>query len=435
MKRLPARYVQVALERHPGRESVGKLICGNLLTKAPKLAEHYAGQVQTIYLDPPFNTGKRFEMKARVGEKGYRTGSPSLSLLAFDDRFESREAYLTFMREAISVARELLCREGTLFLHIDARMSALLRILMDEIFGESNFLNEIVWAYQTGGRARSYFPRKHDTILFYAKSRSYYFNLKAVPIARTQARSNHMRRGVDEAGRTYRAINSGGREYRYYDDEPTYPGDVWDDVSHLQQKDPQRTGYDTQKPLRLLERIIRCSTQEGDLVGDLFLGSGTTAVAAMQLGRRFLCLDQNPLAIAAASKRLLLARGEKKTQSTRKSGNGQAPGFEIEAPCAADDCDVEAEIFPAISSYTVRLLRFDSPQAREAGIDGLDSVDLWSTGFLQGNVYQSCAQSARTSASPALLKEMEMPVQAGEPCVLIVDIWGNRRFYLPQRRY
>lgn len=97
---------------------------------------------------------------------------------------------------------------------------------------------------------------------------------------------------------------SGGKEYRYYDDEPAYPGDVWDDISHLQQKDPQRTGYETQKPLKLLERIVSCSSQEGDLICDLFAGSGTSAVAAAGLNRRFLCVDQSPLAIATTGKRL-----------------------------------------------------------------------------------------------------------------------------------
>ena len=253
-----------------------------------------------VYLDPPFNTGKQFEMKVRIGEKGYKDGSPTLSLPAYDDRWESKEAYLTMMRDTLVLARDLMKKEGTIFVHIDCRMHAHMRLLMDEIFGESNFLNEIIWSYQSGGRARTYFPRKHDVILFYAKSRSYYFNIKSVPVARGDARSNHMKRGPDEDGRTYRSIMSGGKEYRYYDDEPAYPGDVWDDVSHLQQKDPQRTGYETQKPVRLLERIIRCSTQEGDLVCDLFSGSGTTAVAAANLGRRFLCVDRSTLAVCVA---------------------------------------------------------------------------------------------------------------------------------------
>ena len=422
---MAATYIRCASEKHISKESIGTLIQGTLTDCADALLERYAGQVQMVYLDPPFGTGKRFDMKVRIGEKGYRTGSPSIPVLAYDDRWPDRAEYLAMMRRTLEIARALLKKEGTIFLHIDSRMHAHMRLLMDEIFGESNFLNEIIWSYQTGGRARTYFPRKHDIILFYAKSRSYYFNLKGVPMERTQARSNHMRRGVDEDGRSYRSIVSAGKEYRYYDDEPAYPGDVWDDISHLQQKDPQRTGYETQKPLKLLERIIRCSTQEGDLVCDLFSGSGTTAVAAAQLGRRFLCMDQSPLAIASTVKRM--------RQTTH--GKPVEIGYEVEAPCGADDCVVEAEVYPAISSYTVRLIGFDSPQAREAGIEGLDAVDHWSAGFVQGDLFRCCVSSSRTVSTPALAQTMEMPVCAGEPCVMIVDVWGGRRFYLPKRRY
>lgn len=422
---MAATYIRCAAERHQGGESAGTLIQGKMPECAGALLARFGGSVQTIYLDPPFNTGKQFEMKARIGEKGYKTGSPSLSLLAYDDRFPNREAYLSMMRSTLEACRALLRREGTIFVHIDSRMSAHVRLLMDEIFGENNFLNEIVWSYQSGGRARTYFPRKHDMILFYAKTRSYYFNLRGAPLSRAQVRSNHMRHGVDEDGRGYRSIVSGGREYRYYDDEPAYPSDVWDDVSHLQQRDPQRTGYDTQKPVRLLERILQCASQEGDLVCDLFGGSGTTAVAAAGLGRRFLCVDQSPLAVSVAARRLLQTPAGKPT--------GFA--FEVEAPCAPDDCRVEAEVYPAISSYTVRLIGFDSPQAREAGIGGLDAVDSWSAGFVQGDVFKSCVSSVRSTATPVLRTLMEMPVCAGEPCVMIVDVWGGRRFYLPQRRY
>lgn len=422
---MAATYIHCAAERHFGRESVGTIIQGELPGCAQELLSRFGGQVQTIYLDPPFFTGKRFDMKVRIGEKGYKTGSPSLVVPAYDDRWNGREAYLSMMRQTLITARDLLKKEGTLFLHVDPRMNAHLRLLMDEVFGENNFLNEIIWAYQSGGRARTYFPRKHDVILFYAKSRSYFFNLKAVPVARAEARSNHMRRGVDEDGRSYRSIMSAGREYRYYDDDPAYPGDVWDDISHLQQKDPQRTGYETQKPVKLLERIIRCATQEDDLVCDLFAGSGTTAVAAAQLGRRFLCVDQSPLAIATMGKRL----------SQSPAGKPLDLAYDVEAPCGADDCVVEAEVFPAISSYTVHLMAFESAAAREAGITGLDAVDRWSAGFVQGDVYRGCVSSVRSVATPRLASTMEMPVCAGEPCMMIVDIWGNRRFYLPKRRY
>ena len=422
---MSAQYICCTSQRHSGDFDAGTLIQGRLPEDGQALLERFGGQVQMVYIDPPFNTGKQFDMKVRVGEKGYKNGTPTLSLNAYDDRWESREAYLSMMREALVLARGLLKKEGTIFLHIDSRMYAHLRLLMDEVFGESNFLNEIIWSYQSGGRAKTYFPRKHDTILFYARSKQYYFNLKGVPIARSESRSNHMKRGVDEDGRSYRSIISAGKEYRYYDDEPAYPGDVWDDISHLQQKDPQRTGYETQKPIKLLERIIRCSTQEGDLVCDLFGGSGTTAVAAAALGRRFLCVDQSPLAIAVAGKRL----------SHTPAGKPQKFGFEVEAPCAQDDCRVEAEVYPAISSYTVRLISFESEAAKAAGVTGLDAVDQWSAGFVQGDVFRSCVVSARSVNAPKLDTMVEMPVCAGEPCVMIVDIWGGRRFYLPKRRY
>ena len=422
---MSAQYICCTTQRHAGEWDAGTLIQGSLPADGKALLARYGEQVQMIYIDPPFNTGKRFDMKVRVGEKGYKTGSPSLSLSAYDDRWESRESYLAMMREALVLARGLLKKEGTIFLHIDSRMYAHLRLLMDEIFGESNFLNEIIWSYQTGGRARNYFPRKHDIILFYARSRQYYFNLKGVPIARSEARSNHMKRSVDENGRGYRSIVSAGKEYRYYDDEPAYPGDVWDDISHLQQKDPQRTGYETQKPLKLLERIISCSTQEGDLVCDLFAGSGTTAVAAANLNRRFVCMDQSALAVNIAGKRLAQA----------PKGKEPAYGYAVEAPCGADDCVVEAEVMPAISSYTVRLISVECEAAKEAGITGLDAVDQWSAGFVNGDVFRSWVVSSRSVSSPKLETMIEMPVLAGEPCIMIVDVWGNRRFYLPKRRY
>lgn len=418
-------YICCATERDMTRESTGTLMQGQLPACQNMLLSRYAGKVQTIYLDPPFNTGKQFTVRARVGEAGYKKGSPSLTLPAYDDRWPDRTQYLLMMRQTLVLCKSLLSKEGTLFLHIDSRMYPHLRLLLDDVFGENNFLNEIIWSYQSGGRARNYFPRKHDMIAFYAKSRAYYFNLKAVPMAKNQARSNHMRRAVDEDGRSYRAIMSAGKEYRYYDDEPAYPGDVWDDISHLQQKDPQRTGYETQKPLKLLERIIRCASQEGDLVCDLFSGSGTTALAAAQLGRRFLCVDQSALSLSVAGKRLL--------QST--TGKPLPYGFDVEAPCAPDDCVVEAEVFPAISSYTVHLISFSGDAARAAGIEGLDAVDQWSAGFVQGDVYRRCVSSVRTPVTPNLARTLEMPVCGGEPCISIVDIWGNRRFYLPKRRY
>ncbi len=240
--------------------------------------------MKLIYLDPPFLTGDQFTMRVRVGEREWRRGTGSLVLPSYADK-QSREEYQAMMRRVLEGVRELLRPDGMLFLHCDFRANPILRTIADELFGWENFLNEIIWVYHTGGTAKRYFSRKHDVILFYRKGPQYDFHIESVLHPRVTPRDNHMRKHVDPDGRVYRSIRSGGRVYTYYDDDPVPPTDVWDDVSHLQQRDPQRTGYDTQKPLALLDRIVRCASREGEMVIDPFAGSGTTLEAAKPLGR------------------------------------------------------------------------------------------------------------------------------------------------------
>lgn len=389
----------------------GVLFYGALPGTVKAVLKEYTGTVQCLYIDPPFNTGKKFSMRMRIGEAGYRTGKPSIRLDAYDDRWDEAE-YMAMMREVLELAHGLLREDGTLFLHVDPRMSAYLRIELDKIFGRDNFLNEIIWAYQTGGRALEHFSRKHDVILFYRKSKAVYFDIKQVPIPREGSRQNHMKRGVDTDGRTYRTIRSAGKEYRYYDDEPTYPGDVWDDVSHLQQKDPQRTGYDTQKPLKLLERIIRCASRPGDLVCDLFFGSGTTLVCAAQEGRRFLGVDASPNAHAVVRKRLA------------------GRDVDIHFPCEETQAIALAQIHSAIGFYEVQLEAFHIPcQPKGMVLDDLDAVDQWAVGFMREGIFYPCAGEARTKQTPALSGRLEIPMLEGERAAEIIDIWGARRFY------
>ena len=163
-----------------------------------RLAEQ-GRRVQLCYLDPPYLTGRDFG--------------------AYCDRFPSDEDYYAMMRAVLQGVYEVLDARGSLFLHIDWRTHARLRLLLEEIFGAEGFRNEIVWCYRSGGRAQTHFSRKHDTLLFFAKSRDAYFDAMQDPLPRAEVRSNHMKRGVDEDGRAYRAIYSGGRLYRYFDDE------------------------------------------------------------------------------------------------------------------------------------------------------------------------------------------------------------------------
>ena len=253
------------------------------------LLESYKGNVQVVYLDPPFGTGDVFHVRVHAQKRQF-------TIPAYTDQLDEAE-YLRWMRIILSGARELLCESGSLYLHIDYRMSAKLRLLLDEIFGAQNFLNEIVWCYKSGGRSTRYYPRKHDTILFYRKSAKVYFNISAVGHPRGPEKRNHMRRTIDDEGRICFTIRSAGKLYTYYENTPMYPSDVWDDIEHLQQKDKERVGYATQKPEALLNRVILASSRPGDLVCDLFSGSGTTASAASKLGRRFLALDASPAAL------------------------------------------------------------------------------------------------------------------------------------------
>ena len=282
------------------------------------LLEKYRASARVVYLDPPFGTGGSFEFRRGKRQTAYTDSMP-------------RGEYMALIREAAMLSRELLAADGTFFLHVDSRMSAHCRIMLDEVFGEEAFTNEIIWAYKSGGRATNSFSKKHDTILMYRMSEGSYFNIAAVGMKRGPERRNHMKRNVDDDGRVYFSIKTGGREYRYYEDDPIYPSDVWDDIEHLQQRDPERTGFITQKPAALLKRIILACSEEGDTVIDLFGGSGTTAAAAAELKRRFVSVDRGRVAAAVTRRRLIERCLKMKLYDT--SGPMSVEFDVVEQPC------------------------------------------------------------------------------------------------------
>ena len=396
-----AEATAVRRERYEGKGAAGRFYLGDTLFLLDDLLRGYAGQVKLIYMDPPFLTGERFVMRARVGAADWKAGRGSLALPAFSDDLEP-DAYYAMMRRVLEGCHSLLREDGMLFLHCDFRAVARLRLIMDEIFGEKNLLNEIVWVYHTGGTARRYFSRKHDTILFYRKTGKYDFNIEAVLCPPTQPMQNHMRRHVDPDGRVYRSIRSGGRVYTYYDDDPVPPSDVWDDVSHLQQRDPQRTGYDTQKPLALLERIVRCASREGELVLDPFCGSGTALEAAHLLGRRFLGVDKCPLVPNILRRRLDGAPWE-------LCGEAELS----HAPC-------EVDVLRGVGFYHLTLQETPMPW---------DMLDNWALGYLRGEEMRVLTQAARTRKRPELPREMEVPVYEGDVCLRLSDVRGKSYYY------
>lgn len=400
-------------ESHPaGNGAGGAFYMGDTLDTLDKLTPEFEGKIKLIYMDPPFMTGDRFFMRTRVGASDWKNGRSSLSLESFVDQ-KNREQFLSLMRGVLEKSRRLLRDDGMIFVHIDYRTHPHIRLLMDEIFGEENFLNEIIWVYQSGGRSLRYFSRKHDVILFYRKTAKYDFNVQAVMEPPAEPRSNHMRKHVDPDGRVYRSIRSNGRVYTYYDDDPVAPTDVWQDMNHLQQKDPERTGYDTQKPLALLERIVKCASREGEWVLDPFAGSGTTLEAAKRNNRNFIGIDRCPMTVNIARRRLADASYTIFLNEDNR----------CKACC-------KASVIPGVGFYHITLESFipEKNVLRDNNAP-MDVVDNWSVGYIREETYVCMAEFARSRKEPDLKQTLDVPVYSGQLVLCVSDVAGHSCYY------
>ena len=409
------RQIPMTTEIHPVNGGPKGFFCfGDALDRMEALLPEFEGRIKLVYMDPPYMTGERFCMRVRVGAEQWRRGRGELTLESFVDQ-KDRVQFLALMRSALLLCHRLLSDEGMIFVHVDYRAHPHVRLLMDEIFGEENLLNDIVWAYQTGGRSLRHFSRKHDNILFYRKTERYDFNIEAVMAPRQAPRTSHMRRHMDPDGRVYRSIRSNGRVYTYYDDDPVAPSDVWQDLNHLQQKDPERTGYDTQKPLALLDRIVRCASRPGDWVLDPFAGSGTALEAARRNGRNFIGIDRCPMTMNIARRRL---EGADWRLLSEDGGAGDA----------RPEC--EAAVRPGVGFYHVWLDRFEAEiPGMPEGAGPLDAVDNWSVGYLRPEGYEVMAAFARSKRIPELQRELAVPAYAGELAMCVSDVMGRSFLY------
>lgn len=309
-----------AMERIGGNEGDqawrNRLLWGDNLAALRALSSQLAGKVDLIYLDPPFATGADFSMERRAGDARVRA-------VAFRDRWgRALDAWLSMMYPRLALARELLSERGTLYLHLDWTMGHHARPVLDEIFGEENSLGEVIWAYgsPSGGRsALRKLVKAHDLILVYAKQYGRH-RFRPVHLPYSQRYVADWFKYQEDDGRRYRKRwrrDAQGRSYfekQYLDQSRGVPAStVWTDIQQVY-ADPRAykegmrselTGYPTQKPERLLERILTLSSEPGDLVADLFCGSGTTLAVAERLGRRWIGCDLGALAIQAARKRLI----------------------------------------------------------------------------------------------------------------------------------
>ena len=269
------------------RPAVNRVLLGDCLEVLPALADATFG---LIYLDPPFNTGRdqsmarmttrRSEGGDRSGFQGRRYETSVGDRRSFADSFDD---YTAWLRPRLEHAPRLLADHGTLYFHVDYREVHYCKVLLDEIFGRDNFLNEVIWAYDYGGRSRRRWPAKHDNILVYVKDpKRYVFNYDDLD------RIPYMAPGLVTPEKAARGKT---------------PTDTWWQTI-VPTNGSERTGYPTQKPLAILSRIVRASSRPDDTVLDFFAGSGTTGVAAAQAGRSFVLVDNSHDAIDVTSSRL-----------------------------------------------------------------------------------------------------------------------------------
>ena len=289
-----------------------RLIYGdNLLAMAALLAgdEHtdsLRGKVDLIYIDPPFDSKADYRHKVTLPGAELEQKPTVIEQFAYSDTWSDGTAsYLEMITPRLILMRELLADTGSIYVHLDWHVGHYVKLVLDEVFGKNKLLNEVIWHYQSGGRKENAFSKKHDTIFIYTKTNSWVFDADSVGEERGDKKRNNMKKEIDLDGRTYFTIKSAGKIYKYYEDEKLTPSDVWTDISHIQQKDPERVGYATQKPRKLLERIILASCPSNGLVADFSGGSGTTDAVAEKLGRRWITTDLGKPACMIMRKRLI----------------------------------------------------------------------------------------------------------------------------------
>jgi site-specific DNA-methyltransferase (adenine-specific) len=271
-----------------------QILLGDNLELLPGFAD---GAFQLIYIDPPFNTGRtqtrrtlqvvRSDHGARVGFGGRRYESTLVSRSSYEDRCVD---YLAFLEPRLREAHRLLAREGTLYFHIDYREAHRCKLLLDDVFGPECFLNEIIWAYDYGGRSRRRWPAKHDTILVYVRDPgAYHFDCEEVD------REPYMAPGLVTPEKA-----AAGK----------LPTDVWWHTI-VPTNGGEKTGYPTQKPEGIVRRMVLASTRPGDRCLDFFAGSGTLGAVAAAHGRRYVLIDSNPEAVQVMRERLGQADGSR----------------------------------------------------------------------------------------------------------------------------
>lgn len=406
----------------PAKGAANRLIHGDNLAALRALQPELKGKVDLIYIDPPFATGQDFEYRAEVGARSdSAVAARAVSSTAYRDGWgEGRDAWFSMMAERLVLARELLSEKGTLYVHVDWNAGHHLRPVLDEIFGAENSLGEIVWAYgsPSGGRAAGRkLVKAHDFIFAFARRYGRQtFNPVWLPYSPKYVQDWF--KYADDDGRRYRKRwrrAKDGTSYfekQYLDESKGVPAStVWTDIQQVY-ADPRAykpgqpsevTGYPTQKPVRLIERILALSSEPGDLVLDFFAGSGTTLVACERTGRRWIGCDVGAPAVQLAARRLLALPG--------------AAPFELQR--------VEGAAAPSLRPAP-KLQRERGPAGTCLKLSGrgLERIERWSLGRVEGATFLPRWTAFRTLRDRAL-PDATPALEAGDEVVELVDVLGR----------
>ncbi len=371
---------------YPSEKFDNRLILGDNLGIMAALLPAYEGRINLIYADPPFFTNRKFS--ARIG-RGEDSRKPDEWQMAqgYHDDWNDLDSYLDFLYQRLALMYRLLAPNGTLYLHLDWHADAYARLLLDELFGADHVLNEIIWTYHGPSPIRRAFNRKHDTILAYVKNSDYTFNVDAV---REPYHPNTVK--------TFNASPKAGFGKVPDLARGKVPEDWWyfPVVARLHN---ERTGYPTQKPVALLERIVLASSNPGDIVADFFCGSGTTPFVAAKHGRRFISTDETFRALHTARMRLI---------------DQQAP-FSIE-----HDSALVPIMKPAPKSLKVERSRDSICLQTKLDLDYWEVDPAW-----DGKIFKSAAQATRPVRNGAIARELK--IKAGRnACIRLMTAKGEQ---------
>jgi DNA modification methylase len=373
---------------YPDVQPESRLILGDNLPIMATLLHEYEGCLDLIYADPPFFTNRKYPARIGRGEDSRKPDEWQLTE-GYQDHWPDLDAYLNFLYQRLALMYRLLAPNGTLYLHLDWHADSYARLLLDELFGAENMLNEIIWTYHGPSPIKSAFNRKHDTILVYVKGRDYTFNADAV---REPYNPNTVK--------TFGASPKAGFGKVPDLERGKVPEDWWyfPVVARLHN---ERTGYPTQKPEALLERIIKASSNSGDLVADFFCGSGTTPLVAAKLGRRFIATDATFRAVHTTRSRLTAS---------------QVP-FTLEH-------NSDTPLFIEVGNGKVTQLGDVLKLETSLDLDYWEADPAW-----DGKIFKSAGQAVRPVRSDKV--PCELKIKTGRDfCVRLVTVQGEQ-FQLP----